>query len=106
MTLTEGLLLRFSELLLCLLFLRNNQPKIILLPKKHILRWHILSPSNLFLKLPFSQKLLALDPTPLGFFSLPVGKGWKRYALPSRGSKKDESHLFYFLLACTKLSLL
>ena len=34
---------QFSELSLCLLFLKNNQPKIILC-HKHIMGWHILFP--------------------------------------------------------------
>jgi len=32
----------FSEFFLRLLFLKNNQLKIIRMPKKHILGWHIL----------------------------------------------------------------
>ena len=39
----------FSELLLYQLFLKNNQPEIIFMPKRHILRWHILLPSRAFL---------------------------------------------------------
>lgn len=34
----------FSELVLCLLCLKNTQPKIILRPKGHILGWHNLLP--------------------------------------------------------------
>lgn len=34
----------FPELLLCLLFLRSNQPKVIIMPKRHILSWQILLP--------------------------------------------------------------
>ena len=33
-----------SDLLLCLLFLKNNQLKIIFMPKRHIWEWHILLP--------------------------------------------------------------
>ena len=33
---------RFSELSLCLLFLKINEPRIILIPKRHIFRWQIL----------------------------------------------------------------
>ena len=32
------------DLLLCLLFLKNNQLRIILMPKRHIWEWHILLP--------------------------------------------------------------
>lgn len=31
----------FSKLILCLLLLKNNHPKIIFMPKRHILRWPI-----------------------------------------------------------------
>ena len=34
----------FSELLLCLQFLKNNQLKMILMPKRHILEWQVLLP--------------------------------------------------------------
>ena len=34
----------FLELFLCLLFLKNNQLKIILMPKRRILGWQILLP--------------------------------------------------------------
>ena len=34
----------FSEPLLCLLFLKNKRLKVILMPKSHILEWHILLP--------------------------------------------------------------
>ena len=36
--------IQFSELFLCLLFFKNYQPKIILMPKTHILGWLILLP--------------------------------------------------------------
>ena len=32
----------FSELFQCLLFLKNNQPEIFLMPKRYILRWYML----------------------------------------------------------------
>ena len=35
---------RFSEILPCLVFIQSNQPKIILMPKRHVLRWQILFP--------------------------------------------------------------
>ena len=61
---------RFSELFLCLLFLKNNQLKIILTPKRHILRWQILLPftfqqlkhTKLF---PASGPLHLLSPKPI-----------------------------------------
>lgn len=37
---------------LCLLFLKNNQPKIILIPKRHILRWQIVFPFSGIIKVP------------------------------------------------------
>lgn len=43
----------FSELLLYLLLLKNNQLKIIFIPKMHILGWHILLPFNPILFLYF-----------------------------------------------------
>lgn len=46
-----------SELLLCSLFLRNNQPKIILMPESHILEWQILLPFTQCLK--WSMNLIA-----------------------------------------------
>ena len=36
--------IHFTECLLCLLFLKNKEPKIILMPKMHILGWKILLP--------------------------------------------------------------
>lgn len=35
---------QFSDLCLCLLYLKNNQPEIILMLKRHILGWQILLP--------------------------------------------------------------
>lgn len=37
----------FLVLFLCLQFLKNNQLKIILMSKRHILGWHILLPFNI-----------------------------------------------------------
>ena len=34
----------FSKYLLCLLFLKNDQLKTVNMPKRHVLRWHILLP--------------------------------------------------------------
>ena len=42
--LQKGISTLFSELLLYLQFLKNNQFKLILMPKRHILGWHILLP--------------------------------------------------------------
>ena len=38
---------KFSELHLCLLFLKNNQLKIITMPTRHMLGWYILLPCRL-----------------------------------------------------------
>lgn len=40
----------FSELQLCLLFLKNNQLKTVSMPNRHIWGWYILLPFKLFLK--------------------------------------------------------
>ena len=57
----------FSELLPCLLFLKNHQPKISLMPKGCILEWYVLLLFSAFLYLcgfvpffgPFTAVLLA-----------------------------------------------
>lgn len=46
----------FSELLPGLLFLKSNQPKIIDIPKSHILEWQTLLPSQAGSHLILSQR--------------------------------------------------
>ena len=51
MSLTKGYFLLFLELLLCLLFLKNNCPEITLVPKRCILGWqNIIRYSSCFLR--------------------------------------------------------